>query len=337
MAIIYTFTKYKDVYTIQNNGIVPFTYSINKQSCESTSPILSNGLLNPNTTAEIKFPTDGVFIITLDTGEETTTITVTIYNNLLLSFINSVEKILCGCSKCNDCEDCNNCEDYWASLMKGHAFNLLNYPTYQTYFNTITQENICDFTDNIICSITREKVFGNIDIKEVTLKMIAYYYLSFFFKDFYSALDAEEAAYISIKYKFDKISKCLKKLGISSTETLEVFEQDAKVYYWQLNNIEDTIENIIPLLSEDFFNEKPFLPLTIFEQGHIVNYSQIGRICFAIKPTEIQNFLLVDSLNNDITDAFDIYYDSILKAVLYVSKVPYSYGDVYFKFKKLVP
>ena len=52
-------------------------------------------------------------------------------------------------------------------------------------------------------------------------------------------------------------------------------------------------------------------------------------------PTQVQNFLISDSLNNDVTDEFDIYYDIPMSLALFVSKIPYGFGNIYFKFKKL--
>jgi hypothetical protein len=108
------------------------------------------------------------------------------------------------------------------------------------------------------------------------------------------------------------------------------------VYYWQLDNTEDTITEVIPQLSPAYIAAKSSLPFATFEAGHIVGYSQVGRICFAVMPTQIQNFTIIDSLNNDVTDEFDVYYDNTMSLALFVSKIPYSFGNIYFKFKKLI-
>jgi hypothetical protein len=51
-------------------------------------------------------------------------------------------------------------------------------------------------------------------------------------------------------------------------------------------------------------------------------------------PTQIQNFTIEDSLNNDITNDFDVHYESGMSLALFVSKLVYSYSNIYFKFKK---
>jgi hypothetical protein len=52
-------------------------------------------------------------------------------------------------------------------------------------------------------------------------------------------------------------------------------------------------------------------------------------------PTQVQNFIISDSLNNDVTDEFDVHYESGMSLALFVSKIPYGFGNIYFKFKKI--
>lgn len=118
-------------------------------------------------------------------------------------------------------------------------------------------------------------------------------------------------------------------------EESETPVQDLTVYFWQNNNTADNIDNVIPLITNEFVETKPFELFSIFQQGYIVNYSQIGRICFALKPTELISIQITDALNNDITDIFDTHYFADLKIKLYVSKNPYTYSSIYFKFKKI--
>jgi hypothetical protein len=149
------------------------------------------------------------------------------------------------------------------------------------------------------------------------------------------AADPAEADYITTKYKFAKIAKCMKKLGVNPEDILTLFESESDVYYWQLDNTQDTITEVTALLSPAYIAAKSSLPFSTFEAGHIVSYVDVGRICFAIMPTQVQNFLISDSLNNDVTDEFDIYYDIPMSLALFVSKIPYGFGNIYFKFKKL--
>lgn len=335
MALNYTYTKYKDVHTLKNNESISMDYEIIKDLCEASTSIYT-GTIQPGNTITINFTTDGNYTIDLSTSLSTDSFKVSYFQNLLKSFITDSEKLLCGCAKCDECAECNECQDYLGAYMKAFAINAISYPTYQTYVNLITQSSVCDFTDEVICTIINEKVFGSASVKEPMLKILSYYYAAFYYKDYAMAEDTEEASYITTKYKFSKISKCIKKLGVSVTDIIDQLEAGSIVYYWQLNNILDDINDIIPLLNPAFIATKPNLPFSTFEQGHIVTYTEIGRICFAIAPTQVQNFTVTDSLNNDITDEFDVYYDNTMSLALFVSKIAYSFSNIYFKFKKLV-
>lgn len=335
MALDYTYIKYKDVYTLKNDESIEMTYVIIKNSCDASTNI-STGTINPGETITLNFVTDGNYSINLSTLSSEDTISVKYFQNLLMSFINDAERLLCGCAKCDDCAECNECQDYLSAFMKSFAFNSVNAPLYQTYVDLIAQSTVCDFTDEVICSIIHEKVFGNPIVKEPMLKILCYYYAAFYYKDYYMAIDSEEATYITSKYKFAKIAKCMKKLGVDPTEILTEFESGNMVYYWQLDNTEDTITEVIPLLSPAYIAAKSSVAFSVFEVGNIVSYAEVGRICFAIMPTQSQNFLILDSLNNDVTDEFDIYYDNTMSLALFVSKIPYSFGNIYFKFKRIV-
>lgn len=335
MALNYTYIKYKDVHTLKNDESIVMNYEIVKNSCEASS-IISTGVISPGNTITINFATDGNYTINLSTTVGEDSFDISYFQNLLKSFIADAEKLLCGCAKCNECEECNECQDYLGAFMKSYAINSVNYPLYQAYVDLIAQDTVCEFTDEVICTIIKEKVFGSASVKEPMLKILSYYYAAFYYKDYYSATDAEEQTYITTKYKFDKVSKCIKKLGVDPAEIIQQFEEGSMVYYWQLDNTEDTITEVIPQLSPAYIAAKSSLPFATFEAGHIVGYSQIGRICFAIMPTQIQNFVITDSLNNDVTDEFDVHYDNTMNLALFVSKIPYSFGNIYFKFKKLI-
>lgn len=331
MALNYIYIKYKDIHTLTNNESMDMNYEVVKNSCDASS-VLSTGVIIPGSTVTINFITDGNYTIKLKVENEEASFTIKYFQNLLKSFITSAEKLLCGCSKCDDCEDCNECQDYLGAFMKAFSINSLNYPLYQTYVNLISQNTVCEFTDQVICTLINEKVFGSSSVKEPMLKILSYYYAAFYYRDFYMASDVEEASYITTKYKFDKIAKCMRKLGVDPAEVI----QGRMVYFWQLDNIDDTITEVISELSPNYIETKANLPLATFEAGHIVNYSQVGRICFIVMPTQVQNFTISDSLNNDVTDEFDTYYDNNLNLVLFVSKIVYAPSNIYFKFKKFI-
>jgi hypothetical protein len=334
MALNYTYIKYKDVHTLTNNESIDMTYTVVKNSCDSSTN-LTTGVMTPGQTITLGFATDGNYTIELSTLNDDASFDIAYFQNLLNSFIRDAEKLLCGCAKCGDCEECNECQDYLGAFMKSFAFNSINTPLYQEYVNMIAEAVLCDFTDEVVCSITNEEVFGTSSVKEPMLKILSYYYAAFYYKDFLMAVDPAEADYITAKYKFVKIAKCMKKLGVDPAQIFTLFESESNVYYWQLDNTQDGIAQVIALLSPAYIAAKPSLPFSTFEAGHIVSYVDVGKICFAVMPTQVQNFIISDSLNNDVTDEFDVHYESSMSLALFVSKIPYGFGNIYFKFKKI--
>jgi hypothetical protein len=213
MALNYTYIKYKDVHTLKNNESIDMNYEILKDSCDASTSI-STGVIAPGNTITINFATDGNYTINLSTINDTDSFNIKYFQNLLKSFITDTERLLCGCSKCDDCAECNECQDYLGAFMKSFAFNSVNYPLYQTSVNAISQNSVCSFTDEVVCTLINEKVYGSSSVKRPMLEILGNYYLAFYYKDLSLGLDSEEENYITTKYKFVKISQCLKRLGI---------------------------------------------------------------------------------------------------------------------------
>jgi len=218
MALNYTYLKYKDTYTLKNNGAVDLTYHISTVTCETTAEV-KTGVIIPNQTVVLTFAVDGKYSVYLSSSTETSTpFIIKYYNNLLTSLISMTEQTVCGCGKCKDCEECNQCEDYLGTFMKAQAFNTVNYPIYQTAINQVTENNACLYTQEVLCSLLHEKVYGTVETKDTMLIIIGSYYLSFYYQDKFLAVDQEEKDYVTSKYKFDKIGSCLKKKGLTLTE-----------------------------------------------------------------------------------------------------------------------
>jgi hypothetical protein len=329
----YLYTHYKDQHLLQNNQSINIGYTIFKVTCDATTTV-STGNIAPGNVVELKFTVDGQYNIDLYDANETDSFQVKTYNNLLLSFISNVEALLCGCSKCKDCEECNECETYLSAFMKAFSFNSFNTPIYDLYVNLIAEDSQCALESEVLCNILHEKVYGNATTKEPILQIIGFYYAAFYFKDFYSAEDSSEQEFITTKYKYDKIAKCMKKLGIDPAQAIQEFESSSTVYYYQLDSLTDTIFTENALLNSMYLSTKPSSALSVFEEGKIVNYSGVAKIAFVIMPTASQNFVISDSLNNDVTDDFVSLYDVPTNRVIFVSKLPYSNSSIYFKFKK---
>jgi hypothetical protein len=145
MALNYSFVKYKDVYTITNNELVVLGYTLSKETCDA-SVVLKTGNVPAGQSVVLEIKVDGNYTFTPYTQNENgVPVIVKNYNNLLISLIEGTEKIICGCSKCNDCEECSICEDYLSVFMKDIAFDTLNTPLYKEAIDKIQQETLCDF------------------------------------------------------------------------------------------------------------------------------------------------------------------------------------------------
>ena len=175
MALNYTYIKYKDVHTLKNDESIDMNYQIVKVSCDASTTI-STGVISPGNTITINFATDGNYTINLSTANGEGFFTIKYFQNLLKSFIADAERLLCGCAKCDECSECNECQDYLGAFMKAFGVNSVNFPLYQQYVDLIAQDTVCDFTDEVICTIIHEKVFGSASVKEPMLKILSYYY-----------------------------------------------------------------------------------------------------------------------------------------------------------------
>ena len=342
MSLNYSFIKYKDVYTITNNESLVLGYTLSKETCD-TSVTLKTGTVPVGQSVVLDIKVDGNYKFTPYTENENgIPVIVKNYNNLLVSLIEATEKIVCGCSKCNDCEECSICEDYLSTFMKDIAFATLNNPLYKTYIDKIQQDTLCDFTDSILCALLKEKVYGNAPVKEVMLRILSYYYLAFYYKDLFLGADAEEKEYITNKYKYIKINQCMRNLQVSSYEVISSLEQGSNVYYWQQTSPLNTLTTEGLLINSMYLSTKPFQTLAVFEQGFRVPYTLNDKVVFFVSPTEVQDFSITDALGNDITDNFDTVFVSPstfmtdVSGTLFVSKSPYTVSTIFFKFKKLI-
>lgn len=336
MALNFIQKKYKDVYSIENVGLTTINYNIQTRECDSLNSFKSGTILPGETfILPINF-LDAIYVVTLsDDDEEEVLDDILQYNNTLLNFIDGTEELLCGCKKCNECEECNKCDSFLNTLNYAMAYFHVNSPKYNNYFSVFTNELKCNYSQEILCLISQINMSGKIEIEKLTKLNIGMYYLVFYLLDLAQATDEAEANYIKNKYKSFKILKCIRKLGIDIDNFNEQLFSDMTVYYWQLDNVIEDINDVIPLITNIYLSTKNNVPFEDFEEGKIVNYNQVGRIVFAIKETDILNFELSDSLGNDITDEFNNYYIASDHTVLFVSKIPHSHSNVFFKFKKI--
>lgn len=222
MPLNYTYTNLRDVHTLKNNEAFEVNYTIKKVDCDSSLTI-KEGTLIADQTVTLNFVLDGTYSIELYTLIETETVPdILITKSLRDSIVTLAEKILCGCKKCDDCEECVDCDDYLKALVKSIAFNQILYPKYQETIIALMAENTCLFTESVFLCLKQEKVYGNSEIKHSLMQLVAFYYLSFYSVDLEEASE-DDKEYITQVYKFNKIAKCIKRLGIDTSSSPLIF------------------------------------------------------------------------------------------------------------------
>lgn len=213
MPLNYLYTETQNITTLTNNELVSMHYVIKKVDCDSDQ-IVKEADIPAGETVVLSFIFDGQYLIELSTVDNTDLISnIIITKNLKTSIIELAEKVLCGCSKCNDCEECTNCEDYLDALIKSIALNQMAYPIYNNAIQTLFNLNSCIFSESVLLCLKNQKIYGNAEVKTTLLQIIAYYYIAFYSVDL-DAAAVEDKDYITQLYKFNKISKCVRKLGV---------------------------------------------------------------------------------------------------------------------------
>jgi len=107
------------------------------------------------------------------------------------------------------------------------------------------------------------------------------------------------------------------------------------VFYWQEEDYSTTYNDLLPLVNQTgYFTNKQQDSLISFNEGKLINYTNIGRLCFAILESNNSSYNLIDILNNNVTDTFDTHYYQDINTTLFVSKYIYSNGEINFKIIK---
>ena len=121
-----------------------------------------------------------------------------------------------------------------------------------------------------------------------------------------------------------------------STDNTDPIEVDERmVHYWQLNSYTDKIEEVKAVLDENYLLTKPSKTFQTFESYQTINYTTVGRIVFVITKADASVYQILDALGNEISSAFDKYYDTDLLMHLFVGKDFISNSNISFKFKKI--
>lgn len=163
---------------------------------------------------ERKFPlVDGLYKVVFKkihagTVLETEEIIFPNYNMLLTSIINDIEKVVCNC-ECKECEDnCfDNQEDVLGLFLRAFSYYTLTKQYYGKFFESVSTCLQCDILDISNCAMASQNVLGSSETKELLKKILGTFYLSFYFANYYNIEDKEV---INKKFKFEKLSKCIK-------------------------------------------------------------------------------------------------------------------------------
>lgn len=110
-----------------------------------------------------------------------------------------------------------------------------------------------------------------------------------------------------------------------------VTSENIKVYYWQLNSKHQDIDNVKPLITFDYLQDKQNETLEVFGTGFIVVNPYLGRLNFAVALTPFQLFKIYDILNNDVTDEFDKHYFQDSQIMLFTTKAVCDQNNIFYK------
>lgn len=335
MTLAYTLTKYKDVYTIENTGVVNLSYTLSLGGCGAATQV-STGDILPNGTVTLPINyIDGIYQVTVSDSISVETLPdILFYKNFLLYIVNAINTLYCKCSECGSCKDCNNIrsDTYLNLLGSTNAYMLLDFVSYEVYLKHMSINLQCDLNNAVANFVAQTQISGDEEILDVMNKIIASYYTSFYMSEVNKAIDTDEVAYVKWKYNYVNIAKCFKKIGID-VQTIVDSYSTMNVFYWQQPDITTDIDDVMANLTQVFLDAKPVVNISDFQQGKKVTYAVTGRNAFAIQETPDTNYIISDSMGNDITDEFDYQYDVTLKTAVFVSINSVAPSVLYYKFK----
>ena len=209
MAIQQNVTKYKDVYTLSNEGVTSFSYFLFLIDCGERLQINTGSLL-PSSVIVLPIVRDGIYELELADDEETTITKIVFRKNLLISIAKSIKKSLCDC-KCKDCD----CEEKEISCnLHKMAFYMLANPEYNLTLQELLPYFECILSEDVECTTTNEFIYGKINCNTLEKNLIVLYYLTIYLHEARLLSDEIEKDYLDQTMKYRDIQKCIKKMGI---------------------------------------------------------------------------------------------------------------------------
>lgn len=167
----------------------------------------------------------------------------------------------------------------------------------------------------------------NLELSGEELNCLIKLYKKVYYKsDYICKNNYEKVRHVNLKNTFEQLE---------SSDCNQQESTNHKIYFWQQNSLTDRIEQVKLLITENFLNTKYYHSPEAFEQGRNLAYDSIGVICFLDDNSTTTNYEIKDQLGNVVTDAFRFYNSLAKKQTLIVSKNIYSFGEMFFKIKKL--
>ena len=355
----FSFKRVKDRYILTSKTNSPQNYILTLLKCDDDSIIVEEGVLE-----DMSLPEGIVYLTVLKDGFYTLNVNgVTIYfsnwkghRSKLIPLIKRTLCENCGCKPVNcmpkEAIDCLRNQSLftfiqtYTYLIKPYSVGVAveNNPTIFDFLQRNTYSNKCFMLLELCKQLLETCIEGETNTNQKLFNyFIATHYLALYYYDITninpSILTTEEVVeelkYIDKVYEFKHIKKCITALGINIDNVINVDTTNINIHYWQLNNPVDAINEVLPLLSDSYLNGQPTQSYSVFKDGFTVPAINIGRLVFVVRETSLQNFILLDSLGNDVTDEFDTAYNNTLSAAVFVSKDYYSNGNYYFKFKTI--
>lgn len=192
------------------DSLVKVTITLSETCSTNFTDIVKD--VNVNSTKEFKLPPiNGLYHIKLTkiTGdvEEYQEYNYPYFGILLKSIIEDFDYFFCGCG-CKDCDDCGKDENSKLMLvMKVMSYFTLTYKYFPRFYDAIFKCLYCDTLDISNCEILAEQLTGNSKPNLLFNKLLASFYLCFYFIEYYSNDDIE---LVNKKFKYNNINQCIK-------------------------------------------------------------------------------------------------------------------------------
>lgn len=221
----YTIERIKGIFKITNLTSYPMTVRVFKQeSCLDNTFVECLVYLDFVGFKEIKILSgDGAYKFVIEYKQVVLSVLTTVikehivyyFDNLLYSLINDIDNILCNC-ECITCDDCYETDkEVSDALLKLISYFTVTNEYYNGFYNAAYKCLKCSIIDANQCLLLNEKVIGKTENILLLKKIVALYYLTFYFAEYKQAVTEEEKKYVDLKFKFLKIKKCIANLGIN--------------------------------------------------------------------------------------------------------------------------